>query len=112
MATANAEAESKCSSSISWWWGTWLLLVFWWLFDAFIDPGIPWFGTDIAADDCSLLFLFPFILHECWAVADDPVEVSDMEDPEDENGGSDLSDGEGEGALRCIWPMNQIKYYW
>ena len=70
MATANAEAESNCSSSISWWWGTWLLLGFWWLLDALIDPGIPWFGTDIAADDCSLLVLFPFMLHECWAVAE------------------------------------------
>ena len=51
------------------------------------------------------MFLFPFVLHECWAVADEPVEVSDMEDPEDENGGSDLSEGDGEGAFRCIWPI-------
>ena len=45
------------------------------------------------------------MLHECWAVADEPVEVSDIEDPEEENGGSDLSEGDGEGAFRCIWPI-------
>ena len=72
------------------------------MIEVLTKPGPLWFGTDIAAEDASLLFLFPFVLHECWAVADEPVEVSDMEDPEEENGGSDLSEGDGEGAFRCI----------
>ena len=36
---------------------------------------------------------------------EDPVEASDMEDPEDENKGKDLSDGDGDGGFRLNPPV-------
>jgi len=37
---------------------------------------------------------------------DDPVEVSDMDDPEEENMGKDLSDGDGDGGFLLVAAIN------
>ena len=60
-------------------------------------PGMIWPGTGTASlPDLARVELD---VRVCAAI-EDPVEASDIEDPEDENGGSDLSDGDGDGGFR------------
>ena len=114
IATANADAESRCSSSICCWgvWPTppWTQVgpLLWWVL-AMLMPWI-WPGTESADAVLSLLGWFTLLLlHELWAVAEEPVDVSDIDEPDDENGGSDLSDGDGDGAFRRNCPNHKYE---
>ena len=112
IATANADAVSNCSSSISCW-GAWFIPIWPHAFAlgcrvlGTLKPA-AWPGTEIADDVESVLVWFPLVLHEWLAAADDPVDVSDIEEPDDEKGGSDLSDGDGDGGLRWNCPVIKI----
>ena len=71
METAKADAESKCSS---------------------MGCGLATVLSALAPCTC-----WPFLL--LLGSDDDPVDVSDMEDPDEENIGSDRSEGDGDGGF-------------
>ena len=57
-------------------------------------------GTATAPEIASPLALVLLDLGVSCAAVEEPVEVSDIEEPDEENGGNERSEGDGDGGLR------------